>query len=77
MAFPFSSSEAEKATPGSRRLETAFIKTMNEEWENDLNLIHMHMTGSINVEQIVPMFIAKKPRRLILSVFLGSKNQKF
>lgn len=50
---------------------------MNEEWENDLNLIHMHMTGSINVEQIVQMFIAKKPRRLILSVFLGSKNQKF
>lgn len=58
-------------------METAFIKTMNEEWENDLNLIHMHMTGSINVEQIVQMFIAKKPRRLILSVFLGSKNQKF
>lgn len=39
---------------------------MNEEWENDLNLIHMHMTGSINVEQIVQMFIAKKPAKTVL-----------
>lgn len=43
---------------------------MNEEWENDLNLIHMHMTGSINVEQIVQMFIAKKAAKTdFVSVF--------
>ena len=41
---------------------------MKDERESDLNLIQMHITGSINVEEIVQMFIRKKPTKIALVI---------
>lgn len=37
---------------------------MKAERESKLNLIHMHITGTINVEEIVQIFIRENPRKL-------------
>ena len=37
---------------------------MKAERESKSNLIHMHITGTINVEEIVQMFIRENPRKL-------------
>ena len=55
---PISSSGEERATSGIRRLKTAFRNTMKDERENNLNLLEIYTTGSINVE-ILQMFIKK------------------
>ena len=55
---PISSSGAERANSGIRRLKTAFRNTMKDERENNLNLLEICTTGSINVE-ILQMFIKK------------------
>ena len=63
---PFSVSEVQKIK--IRRLKTAFRSVMKDERESDLNLIQMHITGSINVEEIVQMFIRKKPTKIALVI---------
>ena len=61
---PISSSEAEKAASGIIRLKTAFRNNTKDERGSNLNLLQIHTTGSINVEEILQMFIKKEPRRL-------------
>ena len=61
---PIISSEAEKAASGIIRLKTAFRNNTKDERGSNLNLLQIHTTGSINVEEILQMFIKKEPRRL-------------
>ena len=61
---PISSSEAEKAASRIIRLKTAFRNNTKDERGSNLNLLQIHTTGSINVEEILQMFIKKEPRRL-------------
>ena len=68
---PRSSSEAERAASGIRRLKTFFRSTIilnGDERESNLNLLQIHTTGSINVE-ILQILIKKPPRRLFSSSF--------
>ena len=58
-----SSSEAERAASGIRRLKTAFRNTIKDERVRNLNLLQIHIAGSINVE-ILQMFVKKALRRL-------------
>ena len=51
--FTISSSEAEIATSEIRRLKTAFISTIKDERENDLDLSQMDIITNVNVEEIV------------------------
>ena len=73
---PISSSEAEKAASGIIRLKTAFRNNIKDERRSNLNLLQMHTTGSINVEEL-QMFIKKEPRRLFsLSLVILVKHKK-
>ena len=54
---PISPSGSERVASGIRRLKTAFRNTMKDDRESNLNLLQIHTTGSINVEQILQMFI--------------------
>ena len=73
---PISSSEAEKAASGIIRLKTAFRNNIKDERGSNLNLLQMHTTGSINVEEL-QMFIKKEPRRLFsLSLVILVKHKK-
>ena len=48
---------------------SAFSRAMNSEWENDLNLIHMHITGSINVEEMCKCLLEKTTK--IVFIIIG------
>ena len=73
---PIISSEAEKAASGIIRLKTAFRNNIKDERGSNLNLLQMHTTGSINVEEL-QMFIKKEPRRLFsLSLVILVKHKK-
>ena len=72
---PISSSEAERAASGIRRLKTAFRNAMEDERESNLNLLQIHTAGSINVE-ILQMFIKKTLRRLFPSSLVLGKHKK-
>lgn len=69
VAYPISSSEIERTASGIRRLKTTFSRAMNSEWENDLNLIHMHTTGSINVEEMCKCLLEKTTK--IVFIIIG------
>ena len=51
--FTISSSEAEIAASEIRRLKTAFISTIKDGRENDLNLSQIYIIANVNVEEIV------------------------
>ena len=61
---PIISSEAEISASGIRRLKTAYRSTMKGKRASDLNLIQMHTTSCIIVEELVQIFITKSTRRL-------------
>ena len=52
---------------GIRRLKTACRSTRRGESESDMNLIQIHRTDSINVEEVVQLFIGKSPQRLFFA----------
>ena len=52
---------------GIRRLKTVCRSTRRGESESDMNLIQIHTTDSINVEEEVQMFIRKSPQRLFFA----------
>ena len=52
---------------GIRRLKTVRRSTRRGESESDMNLIQIHTTDSINVEEEVQMFIRKSPQRLFFA----------
>ena len=45
-------------------MKTAFKVTITSERERNLNSIQIRKTGSINVQEIVEMFIRKKTQKL-------------
>ena len=61
---PIGSTEAEKAASGVRRLKTRFRSTMGEQRESDLNLLQLQRVQDMYIDQVVPSFIKKNPRRL-------------
>ena len=70
------SSEVERTASGIIRLKTAFRNNIKDERGSNLNLLQMHTTGSINVEEL-QMFIKKEPRRLFsLSLVILVKHKK-
>ena len=73
---PIRSSEVERAASGIRRLKTAFRNTMKDERDSSLNLLQIHTTGSINVEDMLQMFINKNPRRLFSPSLLFSETKR-
>ena len=54
---PISFSEVKRAASGIRTLKTAFKNTMKDDRQGNLNLLQIHTTGSINLEQILQIFI--------------------
>ena len=59
--------QAERAAMGIRRLKTACRSTRRGESESDMNLIQIHTTDCINVEEVVQLFIGKSPQRLFFA----------
>lgn len=60
-----------------RKLKAAFGTTMKDKRRSDLKLIQMHMTGSINVEEVVPKSIRKTPGRLLSSSLVFKTLEDF
>ena len=71
---PISFSEVERAASGIRTLKTAFRNTMKDDLESNLNLLQIHTTGSINLDQILQIFIKKIPSRLFSSSLIFSET---
>ena len=65
---PISSSELEKAALGIIKLKTAFRNNMKDEQQSNINLLQIHATGSINVKEILQMFI-KNPKKIVFIIF--------
>ena len=73
---PVGSSELERAASGVVWLKNVLRNIMKDEQESNLNLLQVHTTGSINIEEILQMFI-KNPERLFSPSLLFSKTEKF
>ena len=71
---PISSSEAERAASGIRRLKAAFRNTIKDERVRNLNSLQIHIAGSINVE-ILQMFVKKNPKKIVLILIYCTENK--
>ena len=64
---PVSSTEAERAASGRRRLKTPYRSTMSDSREGDLNLIQLQKVTEIDVSKVAQIFVNLNRRRLFMS----------
>ena len=62
---PLASTEAERAASGIRRLKTAYITTMTDEREGNLNLIQLQGMVEYDTIKVANIFIKSRKRRLM------------
>ena len=67
-ASPVGSSELKRVASGVVWLKNALRNIMKDEQESNLNLLQIHTAGSINIEQILQMFI-KNAGRFFFTIF--------
>ena len=66
-SLPVSTASCERCISGLRRLKTYLRTTMGQERLSRLALLpHTHYVTSVDVEQVIKVFMRKNPRRIIM-----------